>query len=736
MTGAGSKGENASPLPAPAPRPRRWLVWTSAGVLAAAMAAVTFAWRPPPRTPTPAPAGDESEPEEPSAVNPGYVGSEACAACHARRVAEFRNTRHFLACRPAQAATMPPGFAPGRGDLATREPGLRFEMTQAGGGFVQTVVRTTATGEEKTSVPIDLVYGSGGDADEMYFSWREDYLRELPIGWLHPQQRWGVVTYDPHGEGDLSREATTRCLECHNTYFEHVAGTRNRYRRESFLPGIGCERCHGPGREHVAFHQAHPEVDSTRGVVHPGHLSRDRMMEVCTQCHSNAVKGRTPPFRYRPGEPLEAYFRTTTSQYPENDHVANQVKYLRQSKCFQKSETLTCVTCHNPHRPTGPAAVQRACLTCHQPAHCADAERLPQAVRNQCVDCHMPARTWMNVHFHTEDDQYVPPIRRREHRIAVHATARQEVLLAWYRRQTDADSRREADLLTEELVEHWRTEAGRRRHDYRFLAAIGAAREALRLESAPATLELLQELVQTQARIDSDLVEALHQIDRQHFPEAVATLNRILSVKPDLAVAHAKLGTVYAALGQNEQAVEHLQAVARHDPDDPHGYMMLGWLAYLQGRAEDAVAAYRRADEVEPFSAKINYHLGLALAQLDRYAEAIPCFRQVLVIDPQHAGGCQALSHALRRQGRGEEALPFARRAARLTQYQNPDVLVTLAETYADLGRFTDAADIASQALPEAQRTSPNLVPQIRTRLEELRQRAEQEESAKRKQDP
>ena len=724
MVAAESKEPNAKPSRAVAARLRRWTVSATVALLVAAGAAALWKWWHPSEPPIPVLADEDAESEEAPALDPGYLGPQACVDCHARRVAEFQTTRHFLACRPAQADTMPPGFAPGRGTFATRDPALRFEMGQVGTDFIQTVIRTTATGEKRTSARIDLAYGSGGTADEMYFTWHDDRLRELSIGWLHPQKQWGIVTYDPNGKGDLSREATTRCLECHNTWFDHVAGTPNQYRRENFLLGVGCERCHGPGREHVAFHRAHPEAESAEKIVHPGHLSRERGLDVCAQCHSNSVKHRGPAFSYRPGEPLEAFFRTTVSKYPENDHVANQVKYLRQSKCFRKSDTLTCITCHNPHRPSDPATVQRACLKCHQPADCTEQDRLPVAVRGHCVNCHMPARIWMNVHFHTQDDQYVPPIRRHEHRIAVDPIAKQEELRAWYQQQSDAPSRRESDRLTRLLVDHWLAEADRRKNQHRFLAGIGALREALRLDPAPAPRARLRELVAIQAGIDADLVAALHQIDEQRFPEAVETLTRILRIKPDLAVAHGKLGTAYEILGQHERAVEHLQAVARYDPDDPYGYMMLGWLAYLQGRAEDAVATYRRADEIEPYSAQIHYHLGLALLKLGRLPEALACLRRVPVMYPKHAGGCQALSQALRQAGQGLEALRFARRAARLTQYQNPDILLTLAESYADTGRFREAADCAAQALAAAKRRNPKLVPTILDRLEEFRFRA------------
>jgi tetratricopeptide (TPR) repeat protein len=669
---------------------------------------------------------DDLDSAEPAAPDPGYVGPQACAACHAARVAEFLKTSHYLACRLPRAETMPPGFASGRGTYVTRDQALRFEMSRIGAEFFQTAIRTTPSGVQRTSERVDLVYGSGG-ADEVYLTWHGDRLYELPMAWLHPQNQWGASPFDRYGPGEIAREMTTRCVECHNTWLEHVPGTANQYKRQHVILGVTCERCHGPGREHVAFHEAHPEADSGQAIVHPGRLTRELQLDVCSQCHSNATKPRGPAFSYRPGELLAASYRTTAAEHPENDHVANQIHYLRQSKCFQKNDTLTCTTCHNPHRPHGPAntaSTQRGCLKCHKPADCGAQNRLPTGVRGDCVGCHMPEHIKINVSFHTETDEFVPPIRRHQHRIAIYPTGEQEVLLNWYRKRSGAPSHREFLRLQQELVKHWLSKAEDFRRAYRFLAATGAIREALRLDPSPATRAKLHEIVDIQMKLEAELTMAIRQIDARHYPEAIAGLQRALSIKPDLGLAHGKLGTVYALTGQRDLAVEHLRAAAKYDPDDAYGYSMLGWLAFRQDRAEEAVEDYRSADAVEPYNAKINYHWGLALMKLGRWEEAVACFRRVVAIDPHHPGGCQGLSHVLRQQGQPAEALRFARRAAQLTRYQNADVLITLAETYADVGRFAQARDIAAQALDAAQDGTPELVPQIRRRLDELRAHA------------
>ncbi|HJZ91445.1 MAG TPA: multiheme c-type cytochrome, partial [Gemmataceae bacterium] len=363
------------------------------GLILAGIAVVCI-WAWPNRKPAVAPAhGPDDEWPDPVVANPGYLGPDACVACHAERVAEFRRTNHYHACRRPEDSPMPPGFTQGRGAVPTDMPGLHFEMTRSGDSFVHTSVNAAPTGEQRLTDRISLAFGAGG-LDEVYFAWRGDLLYELPVAWLHPLDRWGHNPLRKYYSGDYARTGTGRCQECHNTWFEQIPGSVNRYRPESFILGVTCERCHGPGREHVAFHQAHPRADSTHAIINPARLSRERLLEVCTQCHSNAVGSRGPRFAYRPGEPLADYFRILETRHPEDDHVANQVTYLRQSKCFQRSDTLTCTTCHNPHRQTDHAAVRRSCLSCHEPAACRERPRVPAAVRDDCAGCHMPPRVW------------------------------------------------------------------------------------------------------------------------------------------------------------------------------------------------------------------------------------------------------------------------------------------------------------------------------------------------------
>jgi tetratricopeptide (TPR) repeat protein len=655
---------------------------------------------------------DEDLDQALAVVNPGYVGIATCAGCHAERAAEFRTTRHFVACTTA-AGVKAPGFTPQRGRYAPGPHGLRFEMTRSGDDFFMTSVQPVPDGERRVRHKIGLVYGSANQRDEFYFAWQEDELFALPVSWLYSDDCWGH-SIDPR----RPVPAPPSCLECHNTWVEHVPGTPNRYRRDDMLLGVTCERCHGPGREHAAYHREHPKARS-HAILHPGTLSRDRLMDVCAQCHGN-VRNVGLPFSYRPGQPLATAYHTAKASRREDETTSNQVQYLAQSKCFQKSK-MTCVTCHEPHWPQKPAEVRRACLNCHKPDSCPDRPNQPEAVRSDCVGCHAPSRVWMNSHYYTTaNDRYLPIGTRAEHRIAVYPEARQAVLLAHLRKQTDPKSRAEADRAQAKLSEHWLKEAERLERAGRLRAAIGAYREALRVTPSGTARQRMQEAVARQAKVD-DLMQAAEDAAQGRIPgQAVGLLREVLRLEPGHARAHGLLGSLHADSGRRDEAVEHLEAVARCDPNDSSGLARLAWMEFAADRPEQAVARCAQADRVEP-GRGANHHLwGMALLKLERWEEAEEQFRKTLLSGPTHAGANRGLSEALLRQGQTAEAVRFARRAERCSDRPSAEILLTLGEAYAAARRVPEARRALEQAQAIAQREGSPLRQTIRDRLRRL----------------
>ena len=174
---------------------------------------------------------------------------------------------------------------------------------------------------------------------------------------------------------------------------------------DSIPDGIDCQRCHGPGQEHIQTAvSGRASVAAIRSSIrNPARLSRERQLEVCMQCHLETTSRQLPgmirrvdrePFSYRPGEPLAdyaLYFDHAPSQVRDRKfEVAHAAYRLRKSACFRSSQ-MTCTTCHNPHRSSVGADTSQdytsICRACHASAH-------PSGVKAgmSCIDCHMPKR--------------------------------------------------------------------------------------------------------------------------------------------------------------------------------------------------------------------------------------------------------------------------------------------------------------------------------------------------------
>lgn len=99
-------------------------------------------------------------------------------------------------------------------------------------------------------------------------------------------------------------------------------------------------------------------------------------------------------------------------------------------------------------------------------------------------------------------------------------------------------------------------------------------------------------------------------------------------------MAHYGLGLVLKAQGRSPEAEASLQRAVRLKPDFAGGYYCLAYLCLEQGRTEEAVSGFRRAVEIEPGYADARIKLGECHAELGRFAEAEACYRHVLEADP------------------------------------------------------------------------------------------------------
>ena len=650
----------------------------------------------------------------PHIPNPGYVGPLACAECHKDRVAECMPTSHFRTCRPPDMSSLPRGFLPENASFKRSNDPVEFETLKRGNELVQATIEPFANGKRRIESSIDLIYGANPISDEVYLSWRpDDSMWELPIAWVYATDCWGASGFDRDAVGDRARQLTVRCFECHNTWFQHLPGTANVYRRQDMIMGVTCERCHGPGHEHVSYHQEHPAKRQSHGILFPGGLPRERLIEVCTQCHGNAIRHKGPALSYRPGEELEKHNRTVEPPFTEDDHVANQIGNLRKSKCFQKSE-MTCITCHDPHLTGSPigSQFQDSCLHCHSDNACSEQPRLPVGVRDQCVACHMRKYVKVNVNFDLADDSYVPPIRRSQHFISIDPVATHEVLLE-YLSKSDVAAKAVQDH-KDWLVDHWAIEAKKAEGQQRSMASIAALRESLRIDPGNATTRAeVRRMADIQTQFDSLLARGKRLMAENQDGQAIETFLRLLQLRPSLAEAHGRLGTLYAKTGNLERARESLRRSIALDPDDQYGHSMLGRLAMVSGDLETAIKNYRDADEIEPYNSKIHLFWGQVLIKAGRPLEAVEHLRLSATIDPKQVEAHRGLCELLASSGKHAEALVHGKRLCELTNYQGLRELMMLAEIHVGLGERISAVSVANHAIAIAKESNPSAADEI-----------------------
>ncbi|RMF45120.1 MAG: hypothetical protein D6753_00960 [Planctomycetota bacterium] len=361
----------------------------------------------------------------------GYLGPTVCAECHQDYFEGYQHTSHFHTSAIASRATVKGSFAPGENELTTACPNLKFHMLDVNGKLIQRVLLTSGRDTYAEDFPFGLATGSG-KVGQTYLYWNEDHLYQMHVSYVESLGRWANSPGFIDGTADYARPILPLCLECHTTYAQAIPGTINQYRPDTMVLGVTCEKCHGPGEKHVEFHRQQEDAEPHH-ITNPANLPPERSMEICQLCHGGLPQEMIqPPFHFRPGQPLENFYRFDYNAEPAGIHSNSQLPRLRMSRCFTQSDAMTCVDCHDPHAfERGDLALFSArCMNCHAAQDCGLHDTVPPAsLTSNCIDCHMPAREMEDIVIMTGSDAKNPPMR--DHFIRVWPEVSREILEAW-----------------------------------------------------------------------------------------------------------------------------------------------------------------------------------------------------------------------------------------------------------------------------------------------------------------
>ena len=373
----------------------------------------------------------DSNKHEAATGRPNYVGDGACISCHKKQGLSYRHTSHYLTSQPANKESVLGSFREISNVLTivdpitTAEPGLYFKMEAKDSGFYETAVTGWGKQVQTRTERMDIVTGSGVRG-VTYLYWQGDQLYELPVSFWTDGRRWINSPGYEDGSVDFSRPVNPGCLECHATYIRPLSSdpATNRYDKDSLVTGISCERCHGPGAEHVTRQKAGSASTAGQAILNPAKFSRDRQVDLCALCHNGIQREPTAPaFSYIPGKTLRDYFKPIQAETAEHPDVhGNQVGLLQRSRCYLSSPNMTCSTCHDVHAKEQPAAAYSTkCLSCHQWQSCGVSKTMGHSIANNCIDCHMPVESTNVIVSETADK--VVRATMRNHWIKVYSDA-------------------------------------------------------------------------------------------------------------------------------------------------------------------------------------------------------------------------------------------------------------------------------------------------------------------------
>ena len=163
----------------------------------------------------------------------------------------------------------------------------------------------------------------------------------------------------------------------------------------------------------------------------------------------------------------------------------------------------------------------------------------------------------------------------------------------------------------------------------------------------------------------------------------------------------------------NKQPAEALQAVQQWStlyPDDTDAFSLLAEVRTLRGETEEAIAALRRINGLDPQAAR-QLQIGDLLRGDGRYEEALEEYQTYAERFPKKKAGYERIGLTYRAMGELEQE-QAAHRQALIVASDDPTILANLGETHLRLGDFDEALEQYRTAVEQSRTPRERLTTQ------------------------
>jgi hypothetical protein len=525
-----------------------------------------------------------------------YVGDAVCAKCHRTIAAAYAHN-------PMARSLLPLGDSPPQEMLHTKNSasfqvkGMQFRVERQGNQFLHVVQRGEAA-EGRLANPVHYLLGSSRQGSTCLVE-HDGFLFQSPISWYSAKPGWELAPGYESNQLLFFRPIGEECLFCHSNGATLVPGTQNHYQSPIFPNGygIGCERCHGPGRLHVAARrQSPPEETIDHTIVNPVHLEPALRDAICEQCHlqgeARVVRRGVAHNDYRPGLPLHRFLSVfvRANETAESQRSVSELQQFYTSGCRTMSGGTTgCTACHDPHSVPAPdkrdAFYRDRCQKCHADKPCS----LPLAVRREknpadsCIACHMPRAASADVSHAALSDHRI--LRDPSKPRSPHATSPANTPLRV------------------------------------FHAALNPDDPELNRNLGIAMIRMVRRVEQPEAR-------------RAAAAMALPLLESALAQTPDDADAQESECFALDALGRRALALTHVEKLLERFPQREVALVDAAQFAEASGRTEAAVGYWKRVLAVNPWQPLYPLRLAHVLSLRKEWRGAVAGCRTSLRLDP------------------------------------------------------------------------------------------------------
>lgn len=683
-------------------------------------------------------------------LDPEYVGSSACAACHQEEFLLWQGSHHDHAMEEATPAAVLGDFDDARitaHGITSRfhREGARYLVRTDGpdGGLRDYVVRYTFGWYPLQQYLIEM---PGGRLQSLGLAWDSRPEAEGGQRWFHLYPGEDMDHRHPlHWTG---REQTWnyQCAECHSTNLRRNYDlSSDSYRTTWTEIDVACEACHGPGSAHVAWAekataggdaQSDPDrglavtmADSEGGVwtvdgesgrpVRTVPRRNGNQIEVCARCH--ARRGAIWE-EYAHGAPLGDTHRLALLEehlyFPDGQIMDEVFVYGSFVQSAMHRAGVTCSDCHEPHGLTLRAEGNALCGRCHAPARY-DTPRHhhhePDGAGAACTACHMPERTYMVIDDRADHSLRIPRPDLSQQLGTPNAC-------------TTCHADRPASWAAE-AVHSWYPHSPHRKPH--FGAALHAAatdapdarRLLARLATDPTQPAIARASALERLRVYAEAsdLSAVGELAGDDDPLIRAAAVRFLEVadvrtRVDLAwerledpvrAVRLEAARLLAPLlrqqlphrfrAQLTRAVEEYAQSQHVNAERPESHLNLGLVALAVGDTAQAEASYRAALRLDPAFGPAYVNLADLYRAQGREQEGESLLRSGLEATDDKAALAHALGLLLIRQDRIEDAITFLGEAADAAPEQ-PRYALVYGLALQEAGRPAKAAQVLGRA--------------------------------------